>query len=155
MSLSLRRFRRARRNDCFDAMRDAGDRVSRAPLMATDLPRINICVAVIAELTFHMSCRNAVNMAKRAAAGSMRVSVWLEEETDNLSHAAANLAPIYRSKRQRAPRKTMTLRHDLGRLTAITFSVLAALSFVSYAVCAHQWSELSAFRHLGEASPGK
>jgi hypothetical protein len=101
-----------------------------------------------------MSCRNAVNMAKRAAAGSMRVSVWLEEETDNRSQAAANLAPIYRSKRQRAPRKTITLRYDLGRLTAITFCVLAALSLVSYAVYAHQWSELSAFRHLGEASPG-
>ena len=30
----------------------------------------------------HMSCRLAVNMAKRAAAGAMSVSAWSEEETE-------------------------------------------------------------------------
>jgi hypothetical protein len=37
----------------------------------------------------------------------------------------------------------------------MAFSVIAALSLVSYATYAHQWSELSALRHLGQTSPGK
>jgi len=37
----------------------------------------------------------------------------------------------------------------------MAFSVIAALSLVSYATYAHQWSELSALRHLGQTPPGK
>jgi hypothetical protein len=123
-------------------------------LMVTDPPSINLCAAVIAQLTSHMSCRIAVNMAKRAAAGSMRVSVW-SEEADNSFGAATDVAPISRSNRPPASRKAITLRYDLGRVAAVTLSVLAALSFVSYTAYAHQWSELSALRHLGEATAGK
>jgi hypothetical protein len=99
-----------------------------------------------------MSCRIAVNMAKRAAAGAVSVSVWSDDEADSPFHAA-NFALISRSNRQHASRKTTTLRYDLVRVIAAGFSVFAALSFVSYAAYAHQWSELSALRHLGKASP--
>ena len=109
-------------------------------------------VALITRLSIRMSCRIAVNMAKRAAAGAMSVPVWPNEETES-PFPAANLAPISRSNGKLASRRTTTLRYDLGRVIAVAFAVFAALSFVSYAAYAHQWSELSALRHLGKASP--
>jgi hypothetical protein len=94
-----------------------------------------------------MSCRLAVNMAKRAAAGAMSVSAWSEEETDSPSHATDRTLIAQRNS-QHSSAGAM----GLGRVTAIAFSVFAVLSFASYAAYAHQWSELSALRHLGKAS---
>jgi hypothetical protein len=91
-----------------------------------------------------MSCRVALNMAKRAAAGAVSVPAALsEEETDSSSHAT-DFTPISQRNSQRGSGAT-----GLGRATAIAFSVFAVLSFASYAAYAHQWSELSALRHLG------
>ena len=86
-----------------------------------------------------MTCRIAVNMAKRAAAGTVSVPAtsW-EEETDSSSHATD-----FRSQRSSAGAR------GPWRATAVAFSVFAVLSFASYAAYAHQWSELSALRHLG------
>jgi hypothetical protein len=98
-------------------------------------------VALIPQLTVPMSCRIAVNMAKRAAAGAMSVSVALDDEIDSPFHAA-DLTPI-------SPRKT---QRRVRRAVVIAFCAFAALSFVSYAAYAHQWSELSALRHLGKAT---
>jgi hypothetical protein len=98
-----------------------------------------------------MSCRISVNMAKRAAAGAMSMSVWSGEETDNPVHPA-DRALVSQRNNQRSWGGTITLRYDLGRVTAVAFSVFAALSFISYAAYAHQWSELSALRHLGKVS---
>jgi len=109
-------------------------------------------VAPIPRLSIRMSCRIAVNMAKRAAAGAISGPVWPNEESES-PFRAANLALISRSNRQHASRRTTRLRNDLGRIVAVAFSVFTALSFVSYAAYAHQWSELSALRHLGKASP--
>jgi hypothetical protein len=88
-----------------------------------------------------MSCRVALNMAKRAAAGAVSVPAALsEEETDS----STDFTPISQRNSQRGSGAT-----GLGRVTAIAFSVFAVLSFASYAAYAHQWSELSALRHLG------
>jgi hypothetical protein len=87
-------------------------------------------------------------MAKRAAAGATSMPVWSDEETGSPLYAADRI-PISRRRNPQA----VVLRYDLRRVTAIAFSVLVALSFVSYAAYAHQWSELSALRHLGKASP--
>jgi hypothetical protein len=100
-----------------------------------------------------MSCRIAVNMAKRAAAGATSMSVWSDEKTVSRFHVPA-VALVPRLNRQHAS-QTIALRYDLGRVTAMAFAVFAALGFVSYAIYAHQWSELSAMRHLGEVSPAK
>jgi hypothetical protein len=83
-------------------------------------------------------------MAKRAAAGAVSVPVWSEEETDSPSHATD---PTLISQRngQRSSAGAM----GLWRVTAIAFSVFVVLSSASYAAYAHQWSELSALRHLG------
>jgi hypothetical protein len=83
----------------------------------------------------------SVNMAKRAAAGAMSISVSLDEEIDSPFHAV-NLTRI-------SPRNKL---HSLRRAVVIACCALAALSFVSYAAYAHQWSELSALRHLGKAT---
>jgi hypothetical protein len=99
-----------------------------------------------------MSCRIAVNMAKRAAAGAMSMPVWSDEETGSPLYAA-DRSLTSRRRNQHKSGGAVVLRYDLGRVTAIAFSVFVALSFVSYAAYAHQWSELSALRHLGEASP--
>jgi len=104
-------------------------------------PPSGLGVALIRRLTVHMSCRIAVNMAKRAAAGAISISVSLDEEIDSSFHAA-DLTPI-------SPRKK---QHSLRRAVVIAFCAFAALSFVSYAAYAHQWSELSALRHLGKAT---
>jgi hypothetical protein len=92
----------------------------------------------------------AVNMAKRAAAGAMITSVWSEDETDHPTHAN-DCVPI--SRRKRGSNGAIALRYNPGRLFAMALSIFVALSFVSYATYAHQWSELSALRHLGKASP--
>jgi hypothetical protein len=96
----------------------------------------------------HMSCRIAVNMAKRAAAGAISVSVWPDEETDS-PFRGTEPAPVSRINSRYTSRKTITLKYDLARIIAVALIAFAALSFVSYAVYAHQWSELSAMRHLG------
>ena len=101
----------------------------------------------------HMSCRVAVNMAKRAAAGAISVSVWSDEETDSPFHGA-DLAPVSRIKRQHTSRKSITLKYNLAPVIAVALILFAALSFVSYTAYVHQWSELSALRHL-ESIVGK
>jgi hypothetical protein len=110
--------------------------------MVTDLPAINLCVALISHLIGAMSCRMVVNMAKRAAAGATNVSVSLDEEVDSAFHAADLSRPI-------SPRNTP---QSLRQAVVIALCAVAALSCLSYAAYAHQWSELSALRHLGKAS---
>jgi hypothetical protein len=92
-----------------------------------------------------MTCRIAVNMAKRAATGAVSVPAtsW-EEETDGSSHAT-DFSLISQRKSQRSSAGA----RGPWRATAVAFSVFAVLSFASYAAYAHQWSELSALRHLG------
>jgi hypothetical protein len=82
----------------------------------------------------------AVNMARRAAAGDRRVPVGSDEQTD---HPGRRSKPV-------SPGKN---RLRLQRAVILGFCMFAALGFVSYAAYAHQWSELSALRHLGKASP--
>src|SRR3984885_11375508 len=94
-----------------------------------------------------MSCRIAVNMTKRAAAGAISASVWLEEEA---------LAPLHIDPpRLSRSNKTQIVGYQRTARTLMAFSVIAALSLVSYATYAHQWSEISALRHLGQTAPGK
>jgi len=81
-------------------------------------------------------------MAKRAAAGAMTISVPLDQENDSPFHAV-DLARISPRKRQ----------HRFWRAVVVALCTFAALSFVSYAAYAHQWSELSALRHLGKSTP--
>jgi hypothetical protein len=92
-----------------------------------------------------MSCRTAVNMTKRAAAGAISASVWLEEEA--LVPLHVDPPKLSRSK------KTQIVGYQRTSRTLMAFSVIAALSLVSYATYAHQWAELSALRHLGQTSP--
>ncbi len=91
-----------------------------------------------------MTCRIAVNMAKRAAIGAVSVPAasW-EEETDSSSHATD-----FTLISQRNSQRNSAGARGLWRATAIAFSVFVVLSFASYAAYAHQWSELSALRHL-------
>ena len=91
-----------------------------------------------------MSCRIAVNMAKRAAAGAVvRPSGWLENEADSPSFA---IDQIPTSARKR-------VSNDPARSFITGLSIFVTLSFISYAAYVHQWSELSALRHLGKVSP--
>jgi hypothetical protein len=90
-------------------------------------------------------------MAKRAAAGAMVTpSVWLENEADYPS-CAVDRVPT--SARKRVSNDVIALRCDPARSLIMGLSIFVTLSFVSYAVYAHQWSELSALRHLGNVSP--
>jgi hypothetical protein len=98
-----------------------------------------------------MSCRIAVNMAKRAAAGAVvRPSVWSENEAGSPSYAIDRLPT---SARKRVSNDVIALRYDQARSLTMGFSIFVTLSFVSYAAYAHQWSELSALRHLGKVPP--
>ena len=54
---------------------------------------------------------------------------------------------------RRIARSAVAAKLDPGRLFAMALSGLVALTFVSYAVYAHEWSELSAMRHLGNPPP--
>ena len=89
-----------------------------------------------------MSCRMAMNMAKRAAAGVPSGLVWSDEAFGSFGSIGVASPSLPRER----PRR---LRHTI----VAGFCVFAALSFVSYAAYAHQWSELSALRHLGKAAP--
>jgi len=80
-----------------------------------------------------------MNMAKRAAAGAPGGVVWSDEKPVSCSPIA-----IRTTSPRKRPRR-------LRRTIAIGFCMFVALSFVSYAAYAHQWSELSALRHLGKA----
>jgi hypothetical protein len=87
-------------------------------------------------------------MAKRAAAGAMSVSVWSDEETRSPLRGVDDLAAVLRI----TSRQTVLLKYSLTRIFAVALTVFAVVSFVSYAAYAHQWSELSALRHLGKAA---
>jgi hypothetical protein len=63
-----------------------------------------------------MSCRIAVNMAKRAAAGAVNVSVSSENEIDDPCRAA-DIASISRS-RKLASCETIKRRYDLQLATS-------------------------------------
>jgi hypothetical protein len=96
-----------------------------------------------------MSCRIAVNMARRAAAGTINVTASYPDEIDD-PHPAADIA----SKRSRKlASRPVKRRYDLRRLATVVLCVCTVLGFASYGAYAHQWAELSALRHLG--SPGK
>ena len=98
-----------------------------------------------------MSCRIAVNMTKRAAAGAVvKSSGWLENEADSLSFA---IDQVPTSARKRVSNDVVALRCDPARSFITGLSIFVTLSFVSYAAYVHQWSELSALRHLGKVSP--
>ena len=97
-----------------------------------------------------MSCRTAVNMTKRAAAGATKTFVRLDDETGPPSYTIDRV-PI--SRRRRSSNGVIALRYNPRPAFAKALFMFAALSFISYAVYAHQWSELSALRHLGNASP--
>ena len=92
-----------------------------------------------------------MNMAKRAAAGAMKVSAWSEDQTDSPLHATDHIPISWRNK-QRGSNRAVALTRDPARFFAIAPSIFVALSLVSYATYVHQWSELSAMRHLGKAS---
>jgi hypothetical protein len=84
-------------------------------------------------------------MTRRAAAGAMSVGVWSEEEA---------VAPIHVAPpRMSHSKKAQVLGYQRTTRTLMAFSVMAMLSLVSYATYAHQWSELTALRHLGNTSP--
>jgi hypothetical protein len=85
-------------------------------------------------------------MTKRAAAGVTTPSVWLDSETDPASYAIDRM-PI--SRPRCGSKNVIALRYNPRRVFAKAFSIFVALSFISYATYAHQWSELSALRHLG------
>ena len=91
-------------------------------------------------------------MAERASCGAMSMPIWSDNDTGSPLYAA-DRSLISRRRNQHKSGGAVIARYDLGRVTAIAFSVFVALSFVSYAAYVHQWSELSALRHLGEASP--
>ena len=93
----------------------------------------------------------SMNMAKRAAAGAMKVSAWSEDETDSPLHATDHI-PISWGNKQRGSNRTVALTRHPAWVFAMALSLFVALSFVSYATYVHQWSELSAMRHLGKAS---
>jgi len=57
------------------------------------------------------------------------------------------------SARKRVSNDVIALRYDQARSLTMGFSIFVTLSFVSYAAYAHQWSELSALRHLGKVPP--
>jgi hypothetical protein len=99
-----------------------------------------------------MSCRIAVNMAKRAAAGAMSRSISLDERSGG-SVYRGHRALISGTHGQHTARKAITLKYDRARIIIAAVTVFAALGFVSYAAYAHEWSELSALRHLGKPSP--
>jgi hypothetical protein len=84
-------------------------------------------------------------MTKRAAAGAMSVSVWVDD--DIVGPFPSDLPAMSRSN------KRQVLGYGRASRTLIAFSVFAMLSLVSYATYAHQWSELTALRHLGKTSP--
>ena len=84
-------------------------------------------------------------MTKRAAAGAMSTSIWLEEE----ALAPLHIDPPTLSRSN----KTQIVGYRRTARTLMAFSIIAALSLVSYATYAHQWCELSALRHLGQTSP--
>ena len=93
----------------------------------------------------------SMNMAKRAAAGAMKISAWSEDETDAPLHATDHIPISWRNKQRGSnlygcthAQSRVGLRHGP--------SIFIALSLVSYAIYVHQWSELSAMRHLGKAS---
>jgi hypothetical protein len=87
-----------------------------------------------------MSCRISVNMVKRAAAGT-RLPVC--------SPTVFEPSDIPQRNTQQVSSSAVVAKRDPGRIFAMAVSSFVALSFVSYAVYAHQWSELSAMRHLG------
>ena len=93
----------------------------------------------------------SMNMAKRAAAGAMKVSAWSEDETDTPLHATDHIPIPWRNK-QRGSNCTVALTRNPAWVFAMALSLFVALSFVSYAAYVHHWSELSAMRHLGKAS---
>ena len=125
----------------------AADRQARCGLQG------RLGAALIPQLTIRMSCRIAVNMAKRAqAARATRISDWLDDEPDNLIWAD-DQAPSMRDNKQHSSGRTTTLRYNSRRVVAIAFWLFAAFSIISYAAYAHQWSELSALRHLNKATP--
>jgi hypothetical protein len=102
-------------------------------------------------LFIQMSCRIAVNMAKRAAAGAVVTpSVWLENEADSPSYAIDRVPTL---ARKRVSNDVIALRCDPARSLIMGLSIFVTISFVSYVAYAHQWSELSALRHLGKVSP--
>jgi hypothetical protein len=84
-------------------------------------------------------------MTRRAAAGAMSVSVWVDDDVGVPLHSDPPV--ISRSN------KRQILGYDRTSRALMAFSVFAMLSLVSYATYAHQWSELSALRHLGKTSP--
>jgi hypothetical protein len=96
-----------------------------------------------------MSCRTAVNMTKRAAAGAVSAAVWSDEGFGDPLQA---VTPVISRSAARS-NKRQVLGYDRASRTLIAFSVFAMLSLVSYATYAHQWAELSALRHLGNTSP--
>jgi hypothetical protein len=90
----------------------------------------------------------AVNMTKRAAAGAIYVSAQSHEGADG-PFRRANLAPVFS---RGTSREIIAPKYDLARIIAGSLIMLTALSSVSYAAYEHQWSELSALRHLGKAT---
>ena len=93
----------------------------------------------------------SMNMAKRAAAGAMKISAWSEDETDAPLPATDHIPIPWRNK-QRGSNRTVALTRNPAWVFAMALSLFVALSFVSYAAYVHHWSELSAMRHLGKAS---
>jgi hypothetical protein len=132
---------------------------SRCPSCGCDEGRELACLhwrrlslAVIEQLTAGMSCRIAVNMAKRAAAGAVSVSVWLDEET-SASVRAVDLPMALATSSQHSSHKGNPPKYRRAHVIITAFCVFAVLGFISYGAYAHEWAELSALRHLGKPLP--
>ena len=77
--------------------------------------------------------------------------IWLVgKRSDSLSFAIDQV-PI--SARKRVSNDVIASRCDPARSFITGLSIFVTLSFISYAAYVHQWSELSALRHLGKVSP--
>ena len=85
-------------------------------------------------------------MAKRAAAGAIIRRVSLDDE---IAGPTTVKIPISVRNKEHGSSRAIAHKPHRARLFAMGLSLLVALSFVSYATYVHQWSELSALRHLG------
>jgi hypothetical protein len=91
-------------------------------------------------------------MAKRAAAGAIVRCVSLDDEIDG---SPTVQSPVSLRNKQHGSSRAIARKRHPARVFAMGLSLFVALGFVSYATYVHQWSELSALRHLGDGPLSK
>jgi hypothetical protein len=89
-------------------------------------PLSGLGAARIRQLSAKMSCRMSINMAKRAAAGAMKISAWSEDETDAPLHATDHIPIPWRNK-QRGSNRTVALTRNPAWVFAMALSLFVAL----------------------------